>query len=122
MPDELEGANITQDTARIAISDGDNVFFSFYFETDRAVRHFSINTLGGAVQGINLGEVRKTPAVIPPNDEQLEISKRVVTFSKRLSSEEKFLEKLRKRKAGLMHDLLTGDVPVAVNDPEAAHV
>ena len=121
VPHELEGANITQDTSRIDLLGGNNEFYSFYFETDGATRHFSINTLGVAVQGINLGEVRKTPIPKPPQKEQVEIAKRISNINRHIDKEKNSKHKLTKQKSGLMHDLLTGKVPVKVDQEEPAH-
>ncbi len=122
VPEELDGANITQDTARIDLSGGNNNFYSYYFETDGAIRHFSINTLGVAVQGINLGEVRKTPIPKPSKKEQFEIVKRISNINSKIDREKENNKKLKFIKFGLMHDLLTGKVQVKVEKKEPAHV
>jgi type I restriction enzyme S subunit len=120
VPPELDGANITQDTARISVSNGDANFYSYFLESAAAKRHFDVNTLGQAVQGINLGEVRKTPIVIPNKDEQREIRARIDVILKKREAEKSLLIELKKQKAGLMHDLLTGKVPVNPDPPEPA--
>ncbi|WP_179105672.1 restriction endonuclease subunit S [Vreelandella utahensis] len=127
VPDELEGANITQDTARIDIATGNNRFYSYFLESDVARRHYDINTLGVAVQGINLGEVRRLPTMVPGEGEQLEIADVLDNAVSRIQMERRQLEKLKKQKRGLMHDLLTGKVLVEPevepeDEPEAAHV
>jgi len=121
VPDELENANITQDTARIDLSEGNNEFYGYYFETDGATRHFSINTLGVAVQGINLGEVRKTPIPKTPSTEQAEIAKRISSINDKIDREKENCKKLRVLKSGLMHDLLTGKVQVTIDPDETTH-
>jgi type I restriction enzyme S subunit len=120
VPAELDGANITQDTARISVSNGEPNFYSYFLESVAAKRHFDVNTLGQAVQGINLGEVRKTPIVIPKKDEQRDICARIDLILKKLETERSLLLELSKQKAGLMHDLLTGKVPVNPGPPEPA--
>lgn len=122
VPDALEGANITQDTARIDVIDGDKIFFRFYLESDAARKHFSINTLGVAVQGINLSEVRKTPIVKPGLGEQKQISARISAIVDMIESEQVRLTKLKLQRSGLVGDLLTGRVAVKVGDSEPEHV
>jgi type I restriction enzyme S subunit len=119
VPEHLDGANITQDTARLDLVGANNVFVSFYFETPPAQRFFEINTLGVAVQGINLGELRKTPVPLPSPDEQVLIAEMIAASSTGLNAYASGLKKLRHQKLGLMQDLLTGKVPVKVADPEA---
>lgn len=112
VPEELEGANITQDTARMDLTGVSGEFASYYFETPMAKRFFDVNTLGVAVQGINLGELRKLLVPVPPPAEQERIVAVVATAYSRIDSENAVLEKLRMQKQGLMQDLLSGRVSV----------
>jgi type I restriction enzyme S subunit len=66
VPDLLELANITQDTARIGIAKGDTHFVRYFLETDKVQRFLKVHTLGVAVQGINLRDVRRIPLMLPP--------------------------------------------------------
>lgn len=61
--------------------------------------------------------------VWPDINEQGRILMRANTLNTRILTERKYLEKFQKQKSGLMHDLLTGKVPVTVDAaaPEAAH-
>lgn len=114
VPPFLDGANITQDTARIAIAAGLPEFYRYYLETPCPRRHFDINTLGQAVQGINLRDVRTTPVPVVPDDEQLKIAERVASIVSSERTEREHLAKLTQAKQGLMQDLLTGRVPATV--------
>lgn len=122
VPPELDEANITQDTARIDISKGINEFYSWYFETASAKRHFSVNTLGVAVQGINIGEVRKTPVPIVAMDEQAEIANRLSCITNKIETEKSLLAKLKHLKIGTMNDLLTGRKAISAVDTEVTCV
>jgi type I restriction enzyme S subunit len=112
VPEALDGANITQDTARIGIVRGLSLFYRFFLETDVVQEHFAINTLGQAVQGINLRDVRATPVIIPCDCEQEIIAERVELISNFLKENTNQVQKLRQQKQGLMQDLLTGRVRV----------
>jgi len=118
VPRELEGANITQDTARIDLIGVSGLFASYYFETPRARRFFEINTLGVAVQGINLGELRKLPVPVPPSSEQLRIADLLSHAQMLIETEAERARKLRSQKLGLMQDLLTGKVPVRADESQ----
>ncbi len=66
VPEFLDGANITQDTARLAIIGSVNhLYVRTILESKFIQRQIKINTTGLAVQGINLGEVRKLMLPIP---------------------------------------------------------
>jgi len=113
VPSELAGANITQDTARIAIVGGSSDYYREYLCSHAAVIYLQSNTLGNAVQGINLRDVKSMRVPVPPPTEQAAIAARLTShrrYSRAILSE---LEALRLQKIGLMQDLLTGKVSVA---------
>ena len=120
VPPELDSANITQDTARIDLLNSSKRFLSYFLETPMARRFFEVNTLGVAVQSINLGELRKLPLPIPPLDEQERIADRMDAVCDRLDADLAALSKLRAQKLGLMQDLLTGKVRVLLAEPVPA--
>jgi len=73
---------------------------------------------------INTGNLKRLLVLVPFLKEQVEIVNKFDAVQFRLASEELKLEKLKKQKSGLMHDLLTGKVPVTVDTDtaELAHV
>ena len=112
VPLELNGANITQDTARIAVMNGNTTFVRHCLEMPNQRGFIELHTIGQAVKGINLAEVRKIVVQYPPPDEQHEIARRLDAHDRdtRLLLDQ--LAKLRRLKTGLMQDLLTGRVSV----------
>lgn len=112
VPDELDGANITQDTARISASGVDSSFLLGFLLSQSASKYATVHTLGVAVQGINLGELRAMPVVQPSPDEQKKIGIQLVAITTKIDTEKEHLAKLRQQKQGLMQDLLTGRVSV----------
>jgi type I restriction enzyme S subunit len=71
------------------------------------------NTLGNAVQGINLRDVKSMLAPAPSDVEQTEIATRLKSHRRLSSALAAELQVLRLQKSGLMQDLLTGKVSVA---------
>lgn len=112
VPDSLDGANITQDTARVGICEGDPRFVRAYLSMPVPSRFIDIHTLGVAVQGINLGDVRQIPIVFPSPTEQKGIGDIIHHQERLISNEIDFYSKLKKIKAGLMQGLLTGKVSI----------
>lgn len=115
VPPELENANITQDTARVACPSANPVFVARWLEMEAPTRFISVHTLGVAVQGINLRDVRRIPTVIVPRPEQDAMVALVEAHESQVRQEESVLCKLRALKSGLMTDLLTGRVRVPVS-------
>jgi type I restriction enzyme S subunit len=70
VPPELDGANITQDTARLAINGAAPIFVRECLRTDGYQRWMAKYTKGVAVRGINLGDVKLIPIILPPQSTQ----------------------------------------------------
>jgi type I restriction enzyme S subunit len=70
VPPELDGANITQDTARLAIVGADPVFVRECLRTKGFQRWMEKHTKGVAVRGINLADVKLMPIAMPDEREQ----------------------------------------------------
>ncbi|HZQ71980.1 MAG TPA: restriction endonuclease subunit S [Burkholderiales bacterium] len=70
IPAELTGANITQDTARLALKGTDAMFVRECLRTPGFQRWMSRHTKGVAVQGINLSDVKLMPIIQPRVDQQ----------------------------------------------------
>jgi len=79
------------------------------------------NTTSQPALGIEKIRVLRVP-LPSDNQERERIAQRLDSANTKLLQELKKRAKLKMQKSGLMHDLLTGRVPVKVNPPEAAHV
>lgn len=67
-PAELDGANITQDTARLSIVKQSLATYVFwYLNSLQAKRWMDRHVRGVAVRGINIGDVRRIPVPHPPD-------------------------------------------------------
>lgn len=67
VPAVLEGANITQDTARLApVDEIDPHYLMGCLATETMQHRMHDLTRGAAVQGINLGDVKELPIPVPP--------------------------------------------------------
>ena len=116
---ELEGSNCID----ILISTPNDVVFSEYlcfwinssFGKNQVLRQQG----GMAQQHFNVGEMRQLQVALPTIEEQKFICERLQMASRKIRVVQENLEKLRKQKAGLMHDLLTGKVQVNVDKAEA---
>ncbi|MGY1918061.1 restriction endonuclease subunit S [Pseudomonas tolaasii] len=78
IPEALDGANITQDTARLSISPLVSTTFIYWvLLADSTQRRMKNATRGVAVRGINIGDVRAIQIPLPTLEEQTEVVRRV---------------------------------------------
>lgn len=66
VPTDVAGANITQDTARLALVGAEPSFVMQCLTTQSMQQYMARRTKGVAVKGINLGDVKKIPIPAPP--------------------------------------------------------
>ena len=92
----------------------DSIFLLFQIYSDRVQREFSRITGGTTNPHLNVDDVRKFIVSLPNPSEQVEIAKRLTVAADFINSEEAKVDKLRHQKFGLMQDLLTGRVRVAI--------
>lgn len=96
-------------------------FFLYVLQSKPVQNRLDLISGGSTVGHVRVGDIRTLWIFYPKHHkEQLEIAEALNTTFSKLEAEENILEKLQKQKSGLMHDLLTGKVPVTP-DPEPAH-
>ena len=116
VPQELDGANLTQGTARVAARHGvDRLFLLWALRQRRFQERVTAVIKGTTFAEITLAALRQVPLAIPNGyAEQVAVAQRLQGCEDFLQAEIKQHEKLRLQKLGLMQDLLTGKVPVTV--------
>lgn len=115
VPATLNNANITQDTARLSVADDDVRDFLYYllqsFPLQQQIQH---HTIGQAVKGINIEEVRKLPVALPGKEELHQIVGLFHAVEERLQHDSARLDQLQRTKSALSQGLLTGKIPVSI--------
>lgn len=76
IPDNLAGANITQDSARLAVPPESTSYVRAALESERLQNWMARRTKGVAVRGINLGDLRLAPIPDAPLPLQREFATR----------------------------------------------
>jgi type I restriction enzyme S subunit len=125
VPPDLDGANLTQGTARISPnSKTDGTFLLWAVRHSRTQKAIQLETKGTTFAEITLGALRRVLVAAPVDlEEQTEIGKRLTVVDELLSLERESLAKCLSQKAGLMDDLLTGRVrvtPLLATEPEGS--
>lgn len=121
VPAELDGANLTQGTARISPRPSVHPGFLLWaLRSQRVQRQFSLAVKGTTSAEITLAALRDLPIPVPCSpEEQQAIADRMSTVDVRISVERNSLDALVQLKQGLMDDLLTGRVRVTVDEDAA---
>ncbi|MEE4680403.1 restriction endonuclease subunit S [Pseudomonas alliivorans] len=122
VPSDLDGANLTQGTAKVSPNAGtDGVFLLWAIRHSRSQQAIQLQIKGTTFAEITLGALRQVPIAAPVEiNEQREIGKRLAAIDMQLQSEQQYLAKTHAKKSGLMNDLLTGRVRVTPLLAEAA--
>jgi type I restriction enzyme S subunit len=110
VPSELDGANITQDTARLAVVGADPVFVRECLRTEGFQRWMAKHTKGVAVRGINLGDVKLMPIILPKLSAQREFARLATETGELRASKRASLAALDALFASLQHRAFRGEL------------
>jgi type I restriction enzyme S subunit len=110
VPTELDGANITQDTARLAVKGAEAVFVCECLRAPGFQRWMTKHTKGAAVRGINLGDVKLIPITLPPLPLQREFAAQVSAVERLKTAQRASLAKLDALFASLQHHAFRGEL------------
>jgi len=110
VPKELDGANITQDTARFAISGACPVFVRELIRSYGIQQWMAMRTKGVAVRGINLGDIKVMPIMLPPRSEQDAFAYKAIAVDQLRSAQRRSLAKLDNLFASLQHRAFAGEL------------
>ncbi len=117
VPPELDGGNITQDTARIAPVGADPAFLFRLLQGPRAQIYLKGVARGVAVKGVNIRDLRKLPIPLPPIEEQRAIVAaiedaftRIDAVNAEATMAEAGMVALR---ASVLHRAFTGELSIA---------
>jgi type I restriction enzyme, S subunit len=94
----------------------DNYFLMLYLNTSKARNQTRRYEQGVTRPRINTSNMKKIYAPRPRINEQKAISTKLLELSEKIENEFLIKDKLNKQKSGLMHDLLTGKVPVTLSE------
>ncbi|QDF95048.1 hypothetical protein CJ010_00025 [Azoarcus sp. DD4] len=127
VPAELEGANLTQGTAKVSpSSEMETAFLLASLRSNATQTYFDSMAKGATFKEITLDALRRTPVFVPPKEEQLEIAVFIdVEVSKLDALElqaERAVQLFKERRSALIAAAVTGQIDVrgAVAQRESA--
>jgi type I restriction enzyme S subunit len=112
IPEWLDGANLTQTTARISIDDRKalNKFCKYQLESSFGKLQVATYLKGAAQPGLNCGDVENFVLALPSIPEQSAIAKVLSDMDSEIEELEQKRDKYRYLKIGMMQQLLTGRI------------
>ena len=111
VPEALDGANLTQTTARIAIASSlDNRYFFHFCQTHEFQKEVDRHTLWSTRPRLNIEAFETMKVVVPPRDEQTRVVNLLDSSLQRIAAETISLCKQRLLRKGLAAGLLSGRV------------
>ncbi|SPO67118.1 restriction endonuclease subunit S [Pseudomonas sp. JV241A] len=115
VPDELSIANLTQGTAKV--SPGQKItreFLLAFLNSGAAQVYFDLMAKGATFKEITLDALRRTPVLLPPRDEQVEIDRFIALHVGRLDRlirlSERSVVMLKERRSALITAAVTGQI------------
>ena len=111
VPATLDGANLTQTTARVAIAPSlSSRYYFHFFQTRQFQREVGKHTVWSTRPRLNIEAFASMSTVVPPLHDQIRVAERLDASLQRIEAESATLCKLRLARAGLADDLLSGRV------------
>ncbi len=107
---EVAGANITQDTARLAIAKAEPAYVLECLRSGEVQHWMKVFTKGAAVRGINLTDVKKIPIPLPPKVEQERFARVMSASANKKSILQSSLAQLNPLFASLQQRAFRGDL------------
>jgi type I restriction enzyme S subunit len=119
VPDWLDGANLTQTTARLAIDRSLAVpgFVKAALNSSIGSQQVKVFLKGAAQPGLNCSDVERFLVPLPSIKEQEAIAIALAEMDKELSALNAQLEKMRLIKQAMMQELLTGRIRLSIKEP-----
>lgn len=117
LPEELDGANLTQGTAKISPGEYVERDYLLHLINSAGLQiYFDSMAKGATFKEITLDMLRRTPVLIPPLAEQRDIARYLSTelksFQNLLQETEKAISLLKERRTALISAAVTGKIDV----------
>lgn len=98
-----------------------NKFFMLFLNSELARQQIRRYEQGVTRPRINTGNLKRLAVCVPELTEQATFISKFDSAQAAIRTQQAIVENLKSQKSGLMHDLLTGKVPVKVEEPEVGY-
>lgn len=110
VPEELNGANLTENAARVVINCRDAVlprYLMFFLASELAQDYLKSQTLKNAQPKLALVRIKSIPVPVPPVAEQRQIARLLSAVQRAIERQERLIALTAELKKALMHQLFT---------------
>lgn len=110
VPEELNGANLTENAARVVINCRDAVlprYLMFFLASELAQDYLKSQTLKNAQPKLALVRIKSIPVPVPPVAEQRQIARLLSAVQRAIERQERLIALTAELKKALMHKLFT---------------
>ena len=117
VPDELEGANLTQDAARISYTEATHGrWLLFALRSGAVFAQLESGALGATIKGINIRDLKRALIPVPPKSEQTKIAAFLdgesSMFDELTAKVQDAIDRLREFRTALISAAVTGKIDV----------
>ena len=117
VPDELEGANLTQDAARIAYTpEIHGPWLLFALKSLATFTQLEAGAVGATIRGINIRDLKRAVVPLPPQTEQREIAtfldRETAKIDMLVGKVEEAIERLKELRTAVISAAVTGKLDV----------
>ncbi|WP_121254818.1 restriction endonuclease subunit S [Nocardioides ferulae] len=118
LSDDLAGANLTQDTVRVALLPelAHTRFVVWALLSRQTADYWDYQIMGATFRRLNLGTLARTPIPLPPLDEQRRIARyldeQTTKIDSLIAATERFIDLSKERRAALITAAVTGQIDV----------
>ena len=120
--EELDGANLTQDTVRLALDPdrADRRYLMWVLRGAASRDFWNFEITGATFRRLNLGTLARTPVPLPSLNEQREIAdhldRATAKIDALIAKAERFIELAQERRAALITAAVTGQIEIPTED------
>jgi len=109
VPDELDGAHLTENAARLVLNspEADQAYLIFFLSSEQGQNQIHQRTTKTSQPKLALSRIRGISIPLPPLPEQQEIARILQTVDRKLEAEEARKQALEALFQTLLHDLMT---------------
>lgn len=127
VPEELEGANLTQDAARVAYTSATHgPWLAHALKSATVFAHLEVGALGATIRGINIRDLKRAPLVVPPRAEQCAIAvfldRETARIDELVAKKERLIGLLKEKRTALITGAVTKGLDPSVPVSETSSV